>query len=382
MGCPERRFPPALLIIALLLVALLAPTRGFAEESSAPPRVEVVLVRIGDDTVDFGERVKTLFDPATTVELKVKPALSSVEVLEPARPGTVYVFVTRDERGRALIYVATRERPDRDARYLLRTVELDAGLDEIGAETVAQVAHSSVMALWSHAAETSHDAVATELDRETPGEPATTTRPPPGARTARAAPPPRPAEERGDPRSLAARFGARLAVHASGDEGTQVSPGAHGRLLLFETLELGVEASVLVPSHFEVRPTRVSLSGFGVEARASGFVLRSRFVRLRLDAGVGVLFVRWRAEEVSSLAGSGWALSSERESRPYVAVGTAAELPLSSLFDAALRAEIRMLTTPARYSVVVGGRRETGAEASVAPGVALELSFPQAPRER
>jgi hypothetical protein len=371
---------------ALVLLALFVPARGLAEDAgttsrvqaSAPPRVEVVLVRIAEQPMAFGQRVTTLFDPSTTVVLEVRPALSSVEVLEPREPGTVYVFVTRDERGRALIYVATREQTGRPARYLLRTVELDAGLDEMGAETIAQVTHSSVMALWSHAAETSQEAVTGELDRGARKPPPAAPSPPPSAPPARRRPPPPPAEKDG-PRGLALRAGAQLALHASGDEGLQVSPGAHARVLVLGTFELGLEGSFLVPSRFDVPPVRVRLSGFGAEARASGFVFHSRSVRLRIDASFGVLFMRWQAEEVSTAAGSGWSLLSERESRPYVTVGPAAELPLGSLLNAALRAEVRLLTTPARYDVVVAGRHETGAEVSVAPGLALELSLPQAP---
>jgi hypothetical protein len=373
---------------ALLLFALLLPAGARADETapphvqgSAPPRVEVVLVRIAEEPIAFGARVKTLFDPRTTVTLEAKPALSTLEVLEPREPGTVYVFVTRDEQGRALIYVATREQQGRAARYLLRTVELDAGLDEMGAETIAQVAHSSVMALWSQTAETSQEAVAGELNREAKRQPPAPTSSPGRPPRPRPRPTSPPAEKRESPGALSARAGARLAVHASGDEGLQVSPGAHARLLAFQTVELGLEASVLVPSRFEVPPVRVRLSGFGAEGRASGFVFHSDVVRLRLDAGFGVLFVHWRAEEVSSTAGSGWSLSSERESRPYFAVGTAAELPLGSVLDAALRAELRVLTTPARYMVAVGERRETSAEAALAPGLALELSLPKTPGE-
>lgn len=360
-----------------LFILLFAPA-VLAQVGSAPPRVQVVLVSVGGDDVHLDQRVRTLFDPTTAVELRVQPSLSSVEVLEPARSDTVYVFVTLSVEGRALVYVATREANERAARYLLREVALESGLDEIGAETVAQVTHSSVMALWSRAAETSQDAVAGELAREqersAPSPKAPHEGPPPAA-TARPAPPPTTPSDGAAP--LAPRFGATLAAHASGDEGFLVSAGLFAGFMALERFGLRLDGSYVLPSRFEVGPALVQVSGFGGEARASALFFRSRDLRLRLDAGGGVLWVRWEAQETLSAEGSTWSLESERETRGYVLAGLAAELPLGSLLDAALRAELRVLTTPVRYGVVAGGQRETQAEVHVAPGLALELWLPQ-----
>jgi len=377
MNCAERGGRLWSVLLGLSIVIL--TSRATAQGASVPARVEMVLVGIAQEDSHIGERVRTLFTAATAVELRVQPALSSVEVLEPVRSDTVYVFVTFGERNRALIYVATRDAGEGAARYLLRDVELASGLDEIGAETVAQVAHSSVVALFSRAAQTSEDALAEELAREEQREPAE------GADAIRAVPTRAPVapsvvprvDDRGEARVLAARFGVELAAHLSGDEGWLVSPGAHAGVIALDRFGLRLQASYVLPSRFEVPPALVRISGFGLEARASAFVFRSRELRARVDAGGGVLWVHWEAEAILSAEGSDWELASEREARGYLLAGIAVELPVGSLLDAALRTELRLLTPKAQYNVVTSGDRETRAEAVIAPGLALELSFPQ-----
>jgi hypothetical protein len=362
----------ALVGLAVLLIAFGAP----AQDPSAPPRVRVTLVGVDAREAELGPRVRTLFDPEAVVEVRLRPSLSSVEVLEPARSDTVYVFVTLARGRRALVYVATREGESGAVRYLLREVELGSGLDEMGAETVAQVAHSSAMALFSRAAETSQDAVAGELARAQEGDP-----PRSRARAAtsqrRDAPTPRSAPEPGaERRFIAPRVGVEVGARYSGAEGWLVSPGLLVGATLFERWGLSLHGSYLVPSRFEVPPVLVRLSGLGAEARASALLFRAGELGVRLDAGGGVLFVRWAAEEILSAEASPWRRASERESRGYLLAGLSLELPVGSLLEAALRGEVRLLTTPVRYGVEVDGLKRTRSEVRVAPGLALELSLP------
>jgi hypothetical protein len=361
-------------LLLLCLLFFLSRT-ALAEVAEKPAQVQVVVVK-GAANTQLAERVRTLFDRTIAVEFREQPALVPAQVLDPARADTVYVFITLGKAGRAQIYVATRESTAREARYLLREVELESGLDEIGAETVAQVAHSSAMALWSRAAETAHDAVAGELAREeppTPAPPASATatvvaKPPPAE-----AAPPADARRNGDFSALAWRFGAELAAHASGDEGWLVSPGVFAGFVAFERYGFRLQASYLAPSRFDVPPALVEVSGFGAEARASLYVFRAPELRARVDAGGGLLRIRWEAQEILSEEGSDWSLSSEQEWRPYVVAGISCEVPVGSLLEAALRAELRVLTPPARYDIAVAERREGRAEVRIAPGFALEI---------
>jgi len=91
--------------------------------------------------------------------------------------------------------------------------------------------------------------------------------------------------------------------------------------------------------------------------------------------------VVWRAENTRSTEAPAWTLESEREWRGYVLLVGAAELSASTRPDVALRGEMRMLSTPVNYDVVVNGQPETTKHAFVAAGFGVELSA-HPPRKR
>src|SRR5690606_24983110 len=100
--------------------------------------------------------------------------LDAGAVLQPARADTLYLWIRLSSGVRARVYLATREESESGARYLFRDVELDSGLDEVGSETLAQVAHSAAEALWRREEHTPKPELVEALEVE---RPALSTRP-------------------------------------------------------------------------------------------------------------------------------------------------------------------------------------------------------------
>ncbi|MBN2195181.1 MAG: hypothetical protein JW751_20355 [Polyangiaceae bacterium] len=387
-----------------LLILALSASAGAEEPPLVPARVALVVVGHGDEDPMLGARIESLFGPATRVRLRAQPRLTAAEVLEPEPGDAVHVWIAVDSHGHARIYLATRQGEAGDARYLLREVTLESGLDEVGAETVAQIAHSSVMALWSRRSETSREAVAVELAREGP-EAAPPPAPAAGARsevatsgsevatprseapTIGSAPPPasspRPPVPTTEPRtrsSWAPALGVRGAAHHSGGEGFLFAPGVFVGLLLRDRWGLRLAAEYSVPTSFQTPLARIHLEGGNVEARLTGRFAELGPLGLRLEVGGGIRFVRWDASEVAGTEGVG-DYAAESEHRGHGVVGLAVEIPCGSL-RAGLGAELRVPTATTRYLVVNNGTGLVIAEAGLAPGFALELEGPAPNRAR
>lgn len=380
-------------ILGCALIVTVAGGLRAEQPTAVPPQVEVVLVGRAKADSTLAGRVRSLFDPSARVTLRAASRLSPREVLHPSRAGTVFIWITVGTDGSARVFAATREASVTEARYLVREVKLDSGLDEIGKETLAQVAHSSATALWSRRQQTSRAELAAELDREAERASALDEAEPSGERpadarseTSAASAPSAPGspeanqespgtEQPGESasvfRQLDVRLGIEYAIRASGDEGVVQIPGAFATARVAPRLVLRVGAGYLMPQRFDAGPAEVRLSGASAEARASAELVGGRGPRARFDAGAGMWFVQWSAEA----APPAQALAGQSEQRGYVVAGLAVELPIGPLSLGA-RGELQVPFTKSRYFVLENGEREQEAEAWIAPGGAVELLVP------
>jgi hypothetical protein len=119
-------------------------------------------------------RVTSWFEPARfRVTAHPEPWLDPRRVLSPDRDAILFVWVTLNAEGIARLYFATlSHRPPHSSSsgpkvtYLVRDLRLDHGLDEIGAERIAEVLHLSAVALLEGQTESQRDEVERTLGRD------------------------------------------------------------------------------------------------------------------------------------------------------------------------------------------------------------------------
>jgi hypothetical protein len=111
------------------------------------------------------QRIASWFEPGQfEVEVQTPRYLDPRKVLLPARG--VEVWVTLRDPHRARLYFATLDPQTHKVRYLLRDLALEGGLDEVGAETLAQAVHLSTVALLEGQDATPRDQVEAALESE------------------------------------------------------------------------------------------------------------------------------------------------------------------------------------------------------------------------
>jgi hypothetical protein len=349
------------------------PTEPDASEPTAPPRVHVVLVGRARNDPTLSGRICTLFDAQTGCDVETAAQLDSQAVLTPDLHETVCLWITLASDGRARVYVSAREREAARTRYLFRDIALESGLDEVGEETLAQIAHSSALALWEREQETSTGELVAELERDSPSPAPERTRsvPPPG----KAAPQPRPPEPSPPSRPAGAqtRFdvGGQYTAYAAGGEGLHHEPGAFASVVYREQLRFTLSGAYVAPSSFDVAPARVTLRGASSELRTGYLVGRPHGVRLRFEAGAGALWIRWTASALYPAA----AAPGRSRWRGYALGSIAVEVPVRPLWVGG-RVELRVPTRRASYEVMADGQSVTKADAWLSPGAGLELGLP------
>ena len=331
---------------------------------------------IGDveqDPVLF-ERIRSLFPPQTAVVLRDDERIDQQSVLAPPRSGTVYLWIRVTERTKARVYLALSEEPGR-ARYLFREIKLDAGLDEVGGETLAEVAHSSAQALWLRERSTPRQTLVAALEREAEPPHAATSAPP----TPPAPSPTHDAPERAsEARSLALSasvlrlaLGASETAHASGAEGWLNEPGAFLAVEYRARLSVRVAVRYLVPTDFELAPAQVHLSGASGELRAGWLSNDAGHLRVRLEAGLGVLLGRASAS-IAFDQPKAHALAEQDFQRAYSLVAAFFEWPLGPAWIAA-GADLRVPLQKTSYEV--GGQRGASVSPALCPGGSLEVGI-------
>lgn len=153
-------------IAAAFLMWLVSASAIAAPSDSGPPHVQVMLVGDAQSDPTLFARIRSLFDPQTEIALHRADRLDSTAVLKSGNPDTVYLWITLQNRSGARVYASARESNSAAARYLFREVRLASGLDEVGDELLAHVAHSCAKALWAHEKQMPSPEIAAELNRD------------------------------------------------------------------------------------------------------------------------------------------------------------------------------------------------------------------------
>ncbi|HEY5958595.1 MAG TPA: hypothetical protein VIV60_18670 [Polyangiaceae bacterium] len=365
-------------VASLLVFSIIAMTRpAMAADSELSPltAVEVVLVgRLANEPSLFG-RVKSLFEPGTLLGFETAVELDPNAILRPELPDKLYIWIASRAGERARVYVAIREA---SVRYLYRDVELESGLDEVGIETLAQIAHSSARALWAHEQQVSRSAVLTALQSELAERPAEVPKPnaDSAGKAAASAPEPAPVRDRPVPSSSPARMarlslGATYAVRSSGAEGWLHEPGAVFSLVLREQFSIRLGAAYVVPHRFDAPLTRIRLDGFSSDLRIGWKTRPIHSFRGLVEAGVGLFFADWSAESRSPAVEQ----PGQHEQRAFALTSLGVERELGPLTLAA-RAQLRVPFRATNYEVVGSETYSWKAEAWLSPGFAFDVGIP------
>jgi hypothetical protein len=346
-----------------------------SEEQASPllARVEVALIGEAEQDPLLFERIRSLFPAQTELVRRDLNRIDERAVLRPERADTVYIWIRVTERANARVYLALSEEGGR-ARYLFREIRLDAGLDEVGGETLAEVAHSSAQALWLRELQTPRQTLVAALEREAArsapleveaASAPVSVEPPDSVRS--------PTSRHSDPGASALRvaLGASDTAHASRAEGWLHEPGA---FLAFEyraRLSLRLVARYLVPTEFDLQPARVTLSGASGELRTGWLSNDARRARVRLEAGLGILWGRAQAAIVVDEP-KAHALAAQGFERVYAIAAATFEWPIGPLWIAA-GADLRVPLQQSSYEVA--GQSQALLSPALSPGGSLELGI-------
>ena len=370
-----RRSPwPAWLACSLFVIGWLLPRESVALPDG-PRRVDVVLVgQLAADPV-FATRITSWF-AAEKLRVSVRHArwLDPKEVLAPTNDAAVHVWVTLSDSSLARLYFSSEHGAAGGVTYFLRELRLESGLDEIGAEHVAEVLNLSTLAFLEGQAQSAKE----ELERTLRAEPAAEATPPPAKPTppAKAAEPPAPGKAPANPSSRAGgrAWSARLGYAASyrADEGTWHGPSAALELLLWK--KLGLRAQAL-----GALPTARSLTPLALRFYGAAFALAPS-LRHALGAGVELAWFLGPAVEVVRYAPTGSSSAEYRagdaatEARPALAGGVGASWGRGPVL--ALVAQATLPLTRTHYDLVQAESHAVIGRASpVVPTLGVEVGF-------
>jgi hypothetical protein len=363
----------ALRLLALLALLLLSPLGARADDE--PRRtVEIVLVgRLGQDPV-FASRVTSWFSPERFhVKLRRARFLEPRQVLVPSSDAAVHVWVTLSGDDVARLYFSSAGAAGGPSTYFLRDLRLESGLDEIGAEHVAEVLNLSTQAFLDGQAHSEREELERTLNAEPapapePGQPAqpkplAKPQPPPD----KPQPPPPPGRE---PRDWGAAIGYGVSYRA--DEGIWHGP----RLSLGATLlrRLGVRAAVqgALPHTRELTPLELRFYGASFLVAATWRHALVAGVELEWFAGPGIDLVRYDplrpVDPMYATAGAA------TEARPEAGFGLCAAFGRAPLLSVVVQASVPLTET--HYDVVQGStRRVIGRASPVVPTLGVEVGF-------
>jgi hypothetical protein len=348
------------------------------EATASAPLARVEIATVGDVERDplLFQRIRSLFPEQTSVVLSAEHHLDQRAVLRPRHADTVYIWIRVTELSAARVYLTLAEQ-DGQARYLFREVRLDSGLDEVGGETLAQVAHSSAQALWSREQQSSREALVDALAREAQHAPlssAATTAPvlvPTSVSTAHDSPEPtqRSTSSKASPVRLG--IGASGSTHSSGSEGFLQEVGGSFGLEYRGWFSLRSKLSYLVPTDFGVPPARVHLTGATGELRTGWLSNDSTRLRVRLEAGLGALVGRAQGSIIDDTP-KAHSVPARDVRRGYALAAAGLEWPVGPAWVAAA-VDLRVPFGATSYEVA--GQMGSTTSASVCPGGSLEIGF-------
>jgi hypothetical protein len=343
---------------------------GFAQPSGV---ISVQVVgALGQDAV-LRQRIASWFE-ADPFQVKVEPTarLDTRGVLAPEHGALVKVWVTRRSDKLARLYFASTSSDTGQVRYLIRDLELERGLDEVGAEEIAQAVHLSALALLEGQLESSREEVERALESEPEAEPST----PPS--TAAAEPAPAKSAARAEPVASKSSASVQLypalgyAVELRGDEGT--AHGPRGRLQLSLPSGFGLWSRLQV-----TLPHTEALSGLALELSGGSVLLAGSYrreatpgVALSGYAGASLELVQYRASAVPGVAFT--PSGSAHELRPRAVLGLLAAF--GSWPRLGVITELGLAWRRSDYESTQGDTRRVVAEAAwLVPSVGLELEL-------
>ncbi len=137
-------------VFVLTLVALVGATLPGSAQVEEPSTAAVELVLVGEigHDVAFTQRVTSWFDPNRfLVTVRRIARLDPSAIFGSMRARTVRVWVLLRGATQARLYFACTSSSETEPVYLVRDLELESGLGEVGAENIAQVLHLSALAL-------------------------------------------------------------------------------------------------------------------------------------------------------------------------------------------------------------------------------------------
>jgi len=368
----RRRASRVGLALLLFVVVLFRQRAGLAQPES-PREVEVVLVGVlGDDPV-FASRVTSWF-AADRFHVSVRRArfLEPKQVLSPSSDAAVHVWVTLSGET-ARLYFASAGGSSAGSSYFLRELRLEHGMDEIGAEHVAEVLNLSTQAFLEREAQSAREVLEETLKAETAAEPRAA-----GAAVvvpaAKPNLPPRSVRDSAMRSESPRRWGARLgyALSYRADEGTWHGPSAAFDVALWRKLGLRAAVQGALPGQRELEPLELRFYGALFVLAASVRHALGAGIDLQWFTGPSLDFVRYAP--VRALSPAYAAGKAATEARPGLGAGVAALWGRRPVV--AIVAQVGLPFTKTHYDVVRGESHEVIGRASpVVPTLGAEVGF-------
>ena len=382
--CTRERAIVLFVAVVTSLLGVVETAPSHAQERAAPAVqvVDVMLVgAVGRDPT-FPGRVTSWFDAGRfEVAVHAVDHLDRASVLSPNSTESVTVWVLLKDPHHARIYLASAVGSEQEPTYLLRDLVLEGGLDEMGAERVAQALHMSTVALLEGDAATRREDVERVLREETEerrqsdprqgGQPEASSRsvgPPERAPLVDATP---------GGHSLESRTVARVVLGYGGswraDEG--IWHGPRGGLLVLTRRGWGAQARIDV-----ALPTSRSLDGVELDFAGALLALLGSYqhalgdaAALEWSAGPAARIVRYApTKSVDPLVTPG---DSATEVRAGALVGLHGMVHQSK-WDLALGAQCELSLVRSHYDVVTDrGRRVIGRSPAAVPSLGAEVRF-------
>jgi hypothetical protein len=332
----------------------------------------VLLVgEVGKDAT-FPERVSSWFDPVKfEVIVRAAPVLDASRVLEPSPHRSLSAWVVV-ERGAAHLYFAAPAGKGGEPRFLLRTLSLADGLDEMGAERVAEVLHLSALALL----EGEQHSERSELERSLGEDGAVS-------------PSSKQQTKDGSANELSARGGHNAAIRPSASallelglgyglsvhlgEGVWHGPRARIALSLGQQWRALLLARSALPANHDLGEMELRVQAAQVTLAVGGRHSLTPSFAIEAMAGPGVDVVHYQPEQ-SALAnvelGDG-----ATEARPNVSAGLGLVLGQSG-FRLALLAELELSLSKTHYELALPtGRRVLAEPSPFIPHLGAEVRF-------
>jgi hypothetical protein len=351
-----------------VLVSLVALPAS-ADVPAPVVQLEIVLLgKLGNNAI-LRDRITSWFEPER-FRLHVRSAkqLDTAEVLAPSRDYTLSLWIQLAGTSARLYFAAAGE-PSSGARYLVRDLTLENGLDEIGAEHLAEVVHLSALALLEGELATPRQelerklAEAPKLDAATAREEAAIER----ELSRRATPP---VEAR--PRSQHVVFGVGYGVAFHSAEGVWHGPRANIGAQLGSALSLFVGFAFGMPQAHDLGPLSLHIEALALSAGARLTRRLSPALALQLSAGPGVEVVHYEPEAGIKGVTLG---NGATEARPELASGVGVLLG-SGAVRFALVGELAVSLMRTRYELQTSAGPQVVARPTLLlPRAGLELKF-------